>query len=138
MKRFYKSLGVFKKEYLFDIIGKDKAEAFFDIFYLDDILDDFINSAYSKHEEFNNYEINSYHIFVGHYNIKIGDYSDKIKKINEEFGFDNTDVDNWLRKNSNKYIYWIGFTLNKDKKKELTYYIRETKHNSLSKFNTNL
>ena len=129
-KRFYKPINIFKKQQLDELVGKEKSDKFYEIFYIDDILDDFNASAYSKHEEYNNYEINAYHIFVGHYNINIGDYGSKIKQINEHFNFNNDNIDIWINKNKDNYIYWVGFTINNKKKCEITYYYRNKKHNN--------
>ena len=124
--RFYKPICIFYKTQLDNLIGLYKSSIFYSLFNIDKIYSICNSTVYSKHDYKYGFIPNSYHIFVGNYNIIIGENKNRIKSLVKLCKLNTQDIDIWLNKYENYRIQWIAFT-NKKNKIELSFYYRDLK-----------
>jgi len=114
--RYYRGDEYFRKKELDNFIGLKNSTMFYNLFNVKN------NSVvYKKYDQSHNYKLNSYHFNFENY--KINDYKDNIKKLLQFYKCNVDNLDSWLEKNKNYYIYWIGIT--KKDNVEVTIYYRK-------------
>jgi hypothetical protein len=114
--RYYKGDGDFRKKEFDKFIGLKNSTIFYNLFNIEDKT-----VVYKKYDQSYNYELNSYHFNFENY--RINDYKDNIKKLLQFYNCNIDNLDSWLEKNKNYYIYWIGIT--KKDNIEVTIYYRK-------------
>lgn len=131
--RYYKPIEVFYKTQLDSLIGLHKSNIFYSIFNIDKNYSLCKSTCYSKHDYKYGFNVNSYHIYVGNYNLIIGENKHKIKSLLQLFKLNLNDIDIWFNKYRTYRLYWISFT-KKNNKIEFSLYYRQHKQILTNKY----
>ena len=114
--RVYKPDEFFKKPELDIFIGNERSDALYTLFNLEEEI-----VVYKKYDQKTDFNLNFYLIAIEKY--LIADYEEQIVTLLKVFKCKTDNIENWFKKYSNYYLYWIAIG-KKDDSIELTFYYR--------------
>ena len=115
--RIYKPDAYFKKEELDMFLGKDKSTLLYTLFNIPREV-----VVYKKYDQNYNFKLNFYLIYLEKY--LIHDYRTQIVTLLKTFKCKLDNIDKWLYKYSDYYLYWIAIGKKNDIQ-EVTFYYRK-------------